>query len=99
MTTPIDRESVERLAFDLEHTDGPDGPLEMIYRCQMADTLRALRAALDAAEAEVKRLREALSTPKAPMIPACDCGMFGPCMHYACRHPLTRAALKETDNG
>ena len=69
--TQIDREIVEQMAFDLEHTDGPDGPLEMIYRCQIADVLRSLRAALDAAEAraekaeaEVKRLRTWIETVK-----------------------------------
>lgn len=46
MTTPIDRESVEGRAKDLEGT--------LWYEAKM---LRALRAALDAAEAENKRLQ------------------------------------------
>lgn len=53
--TPTDRESVQRLADFLQDED-----LHEEAQRHVADTLLALRAALDEAEAENKRLREAL---------------------------------------
>ena len=56
MTTPIDRESVERLADWLRDDD-----LHEAAQHHVADTLLALRAALDEAEAERHRWRQAAS--------------------------------------
>ena len=57
--TPIDRESVERLAYRLSEPQSAIRPTISDSR-DGAKTLLALRAALDAAEAEIARMREVL---------------------------------------
>ena len=68
--TPIDRESVERLAREMsalgsrEAQTMPQGWSDAydLYH-DTRDTLLALRAALDAAEEEIKRLRQLIPRP------------------------------------
>ena len=57
--TPIDRESVERSAERLRQ-DAETSSWRAPFWAKSADTLLALRAALDAAEAENRRMRGAL---------------------------------------
>ena len=65
MTTPIDREIVERLARHCDDArrimhECSDFPTGQDILQDAERTLLALRAALDAAEGEVKRLRDGL---------------------------------------